>query len=98
MKKTAHWICHPNDNREARLVPVFRRGFAVKAGLQSAALRLTAHGLYEAEINGKPITENKFTPGLTSYYYRIQVQTYDVTALLCEGENLWQTAVGDGWR
>ena len=91
------WICHPNDNRETRLVPVFRRGFIVKAGLQSAVLRLTAHGLYEAELNGKPVTENKFTPGLTSYYYRIQVQTYDVTALLCEGENLWQTTVGDGW-
>ena len=43
------------------------------------------------------MTDHKFTPGLTSYYHRIQVQTYDVTELLHEGENIWQTIVGDGW-
>lgn len=91
------WICHPMDNRQTRLVPVFRRVFEVKKGLKKAALSLTAHGVYEAEINGQPVTTDKFTPGLTSYYYRIQVQTYDVTALLREGGNLWQTTVGDGW-
>ena len=40
---------------------------------------------------------NKFTPGFTSYYHRIQVQRYEVTSLLHEGENRWQTTVGDGW-
>lgn len=91
------WICHPEDNRETRLVPVFRKVFRVKPGWTSAALSLTAHGLYEAEINGRAVTGNRFTPGLTSYYHRIQVQTYDVSALLKTGENLWQTTVGDGW-
>lgn len=97
MKLDAKWICHPEDDRAARLVPVFRRTFRVRPGLQSAKLLLTAHGIYEAEINGRPVTADKFTPGLTSYYYRIQVQSYDVTELLYEGENLWQTTVGDGW-
>ena len=97
MKPDAKWICHPGDNRETRLVPVFRRGFEVKAGLQSATLRLTAHGIYEAELNGKPVTENKFTPGLTSYYYRIQVQEYDVTDLVSAGDNELRVTVGDGW-
>lgn len=92
-----HWICHPGDNRETRLVPVFRRGFEIKAGLQSASLRLTAHGIYEAELNGKPVTENKFTPGLTSYYFRIQVQEYDVSSLLVNGNNEFRVNVGDGW-
>lgn len=91
------WICHPGDNRETRLVPVFRRLFTVRNGLESAALRLTAHGVYEAEINGKRVTDQKFTPGLTSYYFRIQVQEYDVTALLTEGGNLLSVNVGDGW-
>ncbi len=91
------WICHPNDGRETRLVPVFRRQFTVRAGLKKASLKITAHGLYEAEFNGKPVTKDKFTPGLTSYYYRIQAQEYDVTGLLSEGDNLWQTTVGDGW-
>lgn len=91
------WICHPGDNRETRLSPVFRRLFTVKDGLESATLRLTAHGVYEAEINGKRVTDQKFTPGLTSYYYRIQVQEYDVTALVTEGGNLLSVSIGDGW-
>ena len=91
------WICHPEDNRETRLAPVFRRKFTVRNGLKSATLRLTAHGIYEAEINGRSVTDNKFMPGLTSYYYRIQVQEYDVTELLTEGRNLLSVNVGDGW-
>ena len=76
---------------------MFRKPFSVRKGLLSARLSLSAHGVYEAEINGRPVTADRFTPGLTSYYFRIQKQIYDVTALLHEGENLWQTTVGDGW-
>lgn len=97
MTSAPKWICHPLDGDTNRLVPVFRHFFQVKPGLEKATLRLTAHGVYEAELNGRPVTDHRFAPGLTSYYHRIQVQTYDVTALLIEGENLWQTTVGDGW-
>ena len=96
MTDDAKWILHPQDSDENRLVPVFRRRFEVKPDLANATLRLTAHGLYEAELNGKPITDHKFSPGQTSYYHRIQVQAYDVTALPHEDENLWRTTVGDG--
>lgn len=97
MNKKAKWICHPQDGDENRLVPVFRKPFSVKQGLKAAKLSLSAHGIYEAQLNGQAVTDHKFTPGLTSYYHRIQVQTYDVTELLHEGENIWQTTVGDGW-
>ncbi len=93
----AHWICHPGDNRETRLVPIFRRRFSVKNGLVSALLRLSSHGIYEAKINEKPVTDRRFAPGLTSYYYRIQRQEYDVTALIVEGCNELCVTVGDGW-
>ena len=93
----AKWICHPGDDRLTKLVPVFRRRFEVHKDLEKAALRLTAHGVYEAELNGVSVTENRFTPGLTSYYYRIQVQEYDVAALLKEGGNELRVTVGDGW-
>ena len=93
----AKWICHPEDNRNTRLVPVFRRRFEVHKDWEKATLRLTAHGIYEAEQNGVPVTENKFMPGLTSYYTRIQVQEYDVAALLQEGGNELRVTVGDGW-
>ena len=93
----AKWICHPGDNRLTKLVPVFRRRFEVQKDLEKATLRLTAHGVYEAELNGVSVTGNKFMPGLTSYYYRIQVQEYDVTTLLKERGNELRVTVGDGW-
>ena len=97
MNEKAKWICHPQDGDGNYLIPVFRKQFKVKDGLQNAKLVITAHGVYEATLNGKSITSDKFMPGLTSYYHRIQMQCYDVTAFLHEGENLWQTTVGDGW-
>ncbi len=97
MLDKAKWICHPEDGRESRLVPVFRRCFSVRSSLKRAVLRLTAHGIYSAEMNGKAVSEDRFAPGLTSYYYRIQVQEYDVTAFLHAGENEWRTTVADGW-
>ena len=94
---SAKWICHPLDSAETHLVPVFRKIFEARKGIKSAKLFITAHSLYESEINGCAVTENKFNPGLTSYYHRIQFQEYDVTSLVREGGNVWQTTVGDGW-
>lgn len=93
----AKWICHPEDGREKKLVPVFKKIVTVEGELRSAVLSITSHGVYETTLNGIPVTENKFNPGLTSYYHRIQVQTYDITRLLHDGENIWETTVGDGW-
>lgn len=81
----AKWICHPEDHKDNHLVPVFRRRFELHQKVQKAVLRLSAHGVYDAQANGRSVTENRFMPGLTSYYYRIQMQEYDVTALLREG-------------
>ena len=93
----AKWICHPGDNKESRLVPVFRRCVQVGKNLRKAELSLSAHGLYDARINGKKVTDTLFNPRFTSYYFRIQYQTFDVTSLLEEGQNEWVTSVGDGW-
>lgn len=93
----AKWICHPGDDRETRLVPVFRRRFTIGEELFSARMTLSAHGIYESELNGKSITENRFLPGFTSYYERIQKQEFDVIDLLTPGENEWTVTVGDGW-
>ena len=91
------WLCHPEDDRESRLVPVFRRTFPLQGELRSATLFLSAHGVYEVTLNGAPVTEYRFMPGLTSYYYRIQSQKNDVLSLLREGENELRVTVGDGW-
>ena len=91
------WICHPEDHKDNHLVPVFRKKFEPRQKAKKAVLRLSAHGVYEAKINGKSVTDNRFMPGLTSYYYRIQVQEYDVTVLLREDGNELCVTVGDGW-
>ncbi len=93
----AKWICHPEDHKGNHLVPVFRKKFELNHKLRKAVLKLSAHGLYEAQVNGMSVTENRFLPGLTSYYYRIQVHEYDITALLKEGGNELLVTVGDGW-
>ena len=37
------------------------------------------------------------TPGITDYRKRVQYQTYDVTALLQDGENALTVQLADGW-
>ncbi len=78
------WICHPEDRKDNYLVPVFRRRFELHQKVKKAVLRLSAHGLYEVQVNSAGVTENRFMPGLTSYYYRIQMQEYDITALFTD--------------
>ncbi|MCR4674118.1 MAG: glycoside hydrolase family 78 protein [Lachnospiraceae bacterium] len=97
MLEKSKWIYHPLDNKESRLVPVFKKKFQVNKGLTEAHLKITAHGVYEPLINGRKITNKKFMPGLTSYYYRLQVQEFDIKNYLSLGENEWITQVGDGW-
>ena len=74
-----------------------RKEFIIKAGIKQAHISQTAHGLYEFWINGKRGTEDVFKPGFTSYYHRMQYQTYDITELLTEGNNVWSVVVADGW-
>ena len=62
-----------------------------------AVLRATALGLYFAEINGMRVGDKYLTPGWTSYNKMLQVQEYDVSALIKNGENILKLTVGEGW-
>jgi alpha-L-rhamnosidase len=63
----------------------------------SAVLHVTAHGVYEAFVNGQRVGDAELTPGFTAYRKRIQVQSYDVTELMQAGENALGLLVSDGW-
>ena len=91
------WISTGEDISSPRPAQYLRRSFNVKPGLAEARIYQTAHGIYGSFINGAATDEDRFKPGLTSYYYRIQYQTYDITALLREGENTWNVTLADGW-
>lgn len=83
-----------SDARRATLV---RRSFRVEGEIASARLYATAHGLYEAELNGVRVGTDTLSPGWTVYRERLRYYTYDVTALLVEGENALGAWLGDGW-
>ncbi|WP_448719594.1 family 78 glycoside hydrolase catalytic domain [Microbacterium natoriense] len=76
---------------------LLRTVFSLDAVPNRARLRLSALGLVDAWINGRPASTAVLTPGWTSYQARVLLDTVDVTALLHEGENTIVLQVGDGW-
>ncbi|SEM17663.1 alpha-L-rhamnosidase [bacterium A37T11] len=94
---TAQWITVPYAEPEGRRpVPVFWKSFAQRKKVTSATLYITALGMYEAQLNGKKIGQDFFTPGFTRYDKRLQYQQYDVTRLI-KANNELKVWVGEGW-
>jgi alpha-L-rhamnosidase len=77
--------------------PMLRKGITVNKTVKSAFAYITAHGLYEAQINGAKIGDAYLTPGWTSYHKRLQYQVYDVTKMLVKGQNAIGVKLGSGW-
>ena len=77
--------------------PHLRKEFAIKGSVSEARLYISSQGLYQAEINGKRVGNQEFTPGWTSYKNRIQYQTYDITDYLRVSDNAIGIILGDGW-
>ncbi len=92
----ASWI-EPAANDTTRPSPLFRKVFSTSKKIKSATAYITAHGMYEAQLNGQRIGDAYLTPGWTSYKKRLQYQTYDVTSLLQPGANAIGVTVGNGW-
>jgi alpha-L-rhamnosidase len=77
--------------------PLLRTGFEVSSPVRRARLYATALGLYEARINGQPVSDDCLAPGWTDYHTRVPYQTYDVTELIVEGSNAIGAVLADGW-
>lgn len=94
----AKWII-PSfaDKSSLQPSPLFRKSFNLKKRIRSAVVYITAHGLYEATINGQRVGDAYLTPGWTSYNKRLQYQAYDVTALVKAGNNAVGAVLGSGW-
>jgi alpha-L-rhamnosidase len=90
----AHWITPATESAGN---PILRTGFTVSRPIASAFVYVTAHGLYEARLNGQRIGDACLTPGWTSYKKRLQYQVYDVTGLLHKGRNAIGALLGNGW-
>src|SRR5678810_657549 len=94
----AKWIeadfIEDSINRPAQY---FRKQFSAAKKIASATVYITAHGMYEAQINGKRVGDAYLTPGWTSYNKRLQYQVYDVTNMLTSGSNAIGVVTGNGW-
>ncbi len=95
---SAKWITgdYKVNKKERYPVDCFRKAFRA-AGVKKARLYITACGLYEASINGRRVGDFVRAPGITDYRKRVQYQTYDVIALLQDGENALTVQLADGW-
>lgn len=94
---TARWIGTFTGDTIPGPSPCFRKEFSTTKTLKSATAYITAHGIYEAWLNGQRVGKDLFTPGWTSYHKRLLYQSYDVTALIRNGTNTAGFMLGDGW-
>ncbi|NJP94886.1 family 78 glycoside hydrolase catalytic domain [Nonomuraea sp. FMUSA5-5] len=76
---------------------LLRRDFTLRGPVAHARLYITAHGLFEAELNGRVVGDDVLAPGWTSYGHRLRYRTHDVTELLREGGNTIGATLADGW-
>ncbi len=77
-------------------VLVLEQKFAVRSA-KKVTLFATALGVYFAEVNGVRVGDGYLAPGWTSYNKTLQVQEYDITPLVEEGENVLSFTVNEGW-
>ncbi|MDN5289115.1 MAG: Alpha-L-rhamnosidase [Mucilaginibacter sp.] len=94
---TAKWITTFVGDTTLGPSPYFRKTFSLAKPIKSATAYITAHGIYEGQLNGKKIGHDFFTPGWTSYNKRLLYQAYDVTGQLKPGSNTVGFYLGDGW-
>lgn len=78
-------------------MPIFRQQFQVGEKLKKARLFMTARGIYEGSMNGTPLSEEWFLPGLDQYDKHLGYQVYNVTDKLVLGENTLLVQLGSGW-
>jgi alpha-L-rhamnosidase len=99
----AHWVGNPAWEQavaagepEAAALPVFAVEFVLDRPVASAEMRLTALGVYEATVNGWPVSTAVLEPSHTDYRARLVYATYDVTGSLHQGDNALSVEVGPG--
>ncbi len=84
--------------------PLLRRELVLDAGhgdVRTATLHATAQGVFEAFLNGRPVSEDVLSPGWSSYEWRLRYRSYDVTDLLqrtpAPAPVVLGIALGNGW-
>jgi alpha-L-rhamnosidase len=74
-----------------------RKEFMVSKRVRRAMLYATALGLVDLHLNGRLVSEDRFTPGWTDYTKRVLYRAYDVTKWVRRGKNALGAILADGW-
>lgn len=100
----ARWIAAPwsttRDGAEAdgsRPMPIFRREFQVRPGLQKATLRIAGLGQWNASLDGRELIPGAGLHGSwTNYRKRVEFRTLDLTPQLTPGAHVLGVMLGNG--
>ncbi|HPR31130.1 MAG TPA: family 78 glycoside hydrolase catalytic domain [Prolixibacteraceae bacterium] len=78
-------------------LPIFRKEFDVKTGLEKALVFVCGLGQYELSLNGRKVGNCFLSPGWTHYDAYALYNTYDVTQQLTSGANALGLMLGNGF-
>lgn len=79
---------------EERFAPIFKREFVVSDNIKSAAIYICGLGLFELKINGNLPDDTVLNPAHSQYSKTVLYRKFDVTELLCEGNNVVTVELG----
>lgn len=89
----ARWI---SCDEEGPWTPVFSGCFDAAGEVSEARLYMVGLGVYDARLNGQPVSEEKLAPGFWYFEKEAPYQSYDVTNLIRE-KNTLEVTLGNGW-
>ena len=78
-------------------MPLLRARFTTHGAIVKARLYATARGIYDLYLNGHPVDTGYLHPDLTQYNKTLMYQTYDVTQLVVNGDNVVGAQLAEGW-
>ena len=82
--------------------PLLRTEFVLDAdhgAVAAARWLVSAQGIFEAHLGGRPVSDDVLSPGWSSYEWRIRYREYDVTEALRAASTpvVLGVALGNGW-
>ncbi|HOQ05095.1 MAG TPA: alpha-L-rhamnosidase N-terminal domain-containing protein, partial [Anaerohalosphaeraceae bacterium] len=93
----AEWIQASQPQSSLYPLPIFRKTFAVKAGVQKAFVFVSGLGHYELYLNGGKVGDHFLAPAWSVYEKTVYYDTFDITDALREGPNTFGVMLGKGF-
>ncbi|MFA5274407.1 MAG: family 78 glycoside hydrolase catalytic domain [Candidatus Izemoplasmatales bacterium] len=90
------WVSIPNNFQGSTLY--FRKKLEIPTkGLLRARAYIAGIGYHEFYVNGQKVSDRVLNPGVTDYQKTVLYDTYDITDLFTETDNVVGIEVGYGW-